>query len=1258
MALPSEGLLTLRDVNIELKKNAEAHITMNDSDVRSLANVPDDSTPISFDDLRGKHIDVKEYIIYEDTKAEQIKELLDFYKGDLSRVALVFDDAVTNIDSLFEEKHKLTKSPYSMTGENVRSAKLCFSACSKLKTISDKLLSGLSNLQYADNMFMNSYNITEIPGRIFSNNPLLETITEKMFWCNPAFGHDIILVNEDVFKDSNIKYIRCDLRNDTSINIINNIPSLIEVTGKMYQGIETPEGFFSGNINLQKAENVFADSDINYVPDNLFSDCPNITSLRGCFKNSLLKEISSNLFKGLYELNDLYECFYNTKITSIPGLLFNDNVVVEDITGCFEAEDVSKATLVNVPDTLFSSFQIVKRVARCFRNQQNIITNLPKLWDREMETYGAYATNCINALNYNEIPKSWGGGASDVKKHTFANKADFDAKKDSLVFTDYIVEFTNGLEGETIQFPTNIGTTPKQIIADKCTSIDNMFKDCTSLTKIEATLFSGMPNVESAVSAFENTAVSGINYSTFLPMTKLAVIDRMFAKLNVTTIASEVMKGFPNVVSARELFAESQLYYFNYDTFFETNTLLEDISGMFSSLKIVSFRFHNEIFYPLVNLKKADYLFKDTTPISSVGADIFIKNTKLTSLKGCFQNTGYAKTANVSTLDALQNMSYCYSYANVKSFPAGMLNSNTNLVDVSFMFNGNSNMTTGDITLFELATKINNFESCFNGCKTYTSALPNAWETHPNANGTDYAKDCINASNYADIPETWGGAKKESIPIEFTSATDFNNRKQQLVDEGKTKGYTYVFPSSVTSISWSGITNMTSTPDKIVATGLTSTTQMFYNCTSLTDISADLFTGCPNITTLEQTFRNTAITKIPDGLLDPLTNLTSVYMMFSGCTNLTYVPENLFKYNTSLNNVNTLFYDCTSLENIPPLFLENSNTVDIGQLYRNTAITRLSKGMIPLKFGTIVTPVDYCSKLVDVDENLFEDFTERTFIRFRFYRCTSLKTIPENLFKDIQLLNLNYMFAGCTSLEYVPDTIFDNFESLESISSCFEECYSLKHIPELWKRDSQITGSKTSYAKYCYDADNYESVPTTYGGPTILKYSNMSSFLNNYSSLIKTYSGNFRNCILELTEATSFEGKSFYSVDLRGTFGKIRFTNGNENVKDFTDLFNGCRYLYNISPALFDYFSFDNASLSGLFRNTCSDYVTNFPDKIVSKIENANNLTSVRECFYNAKGYRGRIPEVWINNPDVEHTWYAYNCTGASNYSSIPSGWK
>lgn len=1257
MALPSEGLLTLRDVNIELKKNAEAHITMNDSDVRSLANVPDDSTPISFDDLRGKHIDVKEYIIYEETKAKQIKELLDFYKGDLSRVALVFDDAVTNIDSLFEEKHKLTKSPYSMTGNNVTSAKLCFCACSKLKTISDKLLSGLTKLQYADNMFMNSYNITEIPGRIFSNNPLLETITEKMFWCNPAFGHDIILVNEDVFKDSNIKYIRCDLRNDTSINIINNIPSLIEVTGKMYQGIETPEWFFSGNINLQKAENVFADSKISYVPENLFSDCPNITSLRGCFKNSLLKEISSNLFKGLYELNDLYECFYNTKITSIPGLLFNDNVVVEDITGCFEVDDVSKATLVNVPDTLFSSFQIVKRVARCFRNQQKIITNLPKLWDREMETYGAYATNCINALNYNEIPKSWGGGASDVKKHTFANKADFDAKKDSLVFTDYIVEFTNGLEGETIQFPTNIGTTPKQIIADKCTSIDNMFKDCTSLTKIESTLFSGMPNVKSAVSAFENTSVSGINYSTFLPMTKLTVIDRMFAKLNVATIASEVMKGFPNVVSAKELFAESQLYYFNYDTFFETNTLLEDISGMFSSLKIVSFRFHNEIFYPLVNLKKADYLFKDTTPISSVGADIFIKNTKLTSLRGCFQNTGYAKTANVSTLDALQNMSYCYSYANVKSFPEGMLNSNTNLVDVSFMFNGNSNMTTGDITLFKLATKINNFESCFNGCKTYTSALPNAWETHPNANGTDYAKGCINASNYADIPETWGGAKKESIIIKFTSAADFVNRRQQLVDEGKTKGYTYVFPSSVTGISWSEITNMTSTPDKIVATGLTSTNMLFGKCTNLTDISPDLFKGCPNIISLSQAFRDTAITKIPDGLFDPLTKLSSLYATFLNCTNLNYVPENLFKYNTKLNNVSSLFHNCTSLENIPPLFLENNNRCDVPNMYSNTGIKRLTKGMLPKDMGseyTSLSPVNNCSKLIEVDENLFEDLTQRTFGDFRFTRCTSLKTIPDNLFKNIVLKNLNHMFNRCTSLEYVSPTIFDNFTTLADISYCFQGCTSLTHIPELWLRDSQIKGAKTNYAYGCINADNYESVPTTYGGLTIKTYGDVDTLQANIGSLISTYRGDLSKILIEITSGDSLYNAFNGKTALKKTPFKIRFTNS--AVINYRSMFASCSALTEVSPKIFSELTLDNSDFYGVFANCTS--LTSIPDELVTQIENTIGFTDVGYCFSGCTKFTGKIPEVWINNSSASHSAYAKNCTGASNYSSIPAGWK
>lgn len=52
MALPSTGSISMSQVNTELKKSATAVISLNDANVRKLANKP--SGTISMNDLRGK----------------------------------------------------------------------------------------------------------------------------------------------------------------------------------------------------------------------------------------------------------------------------------------------------------------------------------------------------------------------------------------------------------------------------------------------------------------------------------------------------------------------------------------------------------------------------------------------------------------------------------------------------------------------------------------------------------------------------------------------------------------------------------------------------------------------------------------------------------------------------------------------------------------------------------------------------------------------------------------------------------------------------------------------------------------------------------------------------------------------------------------------------------------------------------------------------------------------------------------------------
>lgn len=52
MTLPTDGPISLAEVNIELGRPADAPISLNDAEVRALAGKPEG--PISLEDLRGK----------------------------------------------------------------------------------------------------------------------------------------------------------------------------------------------------------------------------------------------------------------------------------------------------------------------------------------------------------------------------------------------------------------------------------------------------------------------------------------------------------------------------------------------------------------------------------------------------------------------------------------------------------------------------------------------------------------------------------------------------------------------------------------------------------------------------------------------------------------------------------------------------------------------------------------------------------------------------------------------------------------------------------------------------------------------------------------------------------------------------------------------------------------------------------------------------------------------------------------------------
>lgn len=196
---------------------------------------------------------------------------------------------------------------------------------------------------------------------------------------------------------------------------------------------------------------------------------------------------------------------------------------------------------------------------------------------------------------------------------------------------------------------------------------------------------------------------------------------------------------------------------------------------------------------------------------------------------------------------------------------------------------------------------------------------------------------------------------------------------------------------------------------------LTSISGMFFGCKSLKSIPADFFVGAEELKQLIGIFNETDIQSIPEGILDPLVNLTNLTAMFNNCTDITEIPENLFAKNTELNILKNVFYG-TSITEIPENLLVNN--VELQQM----------SGV----FGN--------TDLKTIPENLFAN-NPKISSASALFAYTDIEEIPSGLFAGLpELSDINSVFTACDKLRTVPTDIFDNNKKLSDVGCAFAFC--------------------------------------------------------------------------------------------------------------------------------------------------------------------------------------------------------------------------
>ena len=145
-------------------------------------------------------------------------------------------------------------------------------------------------------------------------------------------------------------------------------------------------------------------------------------------------------------------------------------------------------------------------------------------------------------------------------------------------------------------------------------------------------------------------------------------------------------------------------------------------------------------------------------------------------------------------------------------------------------------------------------------------------------------------------------------------------------------------------------------------------------------------------------------------------NLTSLYGMFSGCSELVDVRFiNSVSYNISLNRT---FANCTSLTHVDISTLDTTNVVTTEYCFYGCSKLR-SINMHTNNFGNVTTMeamFSKCSVLKYLDTMYMTTSTNLTNLYGMFNECFELNDIYLGNINTTNVTNMEYMFAYCRNL--------------------------------------------------------------------------------------------------------------------------------------------------------------------------------------------------------------------------------------------------
>ena len=303
------------------------------------------------------------------------------------------------------------------------------------------------------------------------------------------------------------------------------------------------------------------------------------------------------------------------------------------------------------------------------------------------------------------------------------------------------------------------------------TTFFQSFYLCANLNWVPESLFENAEGVTTFEQLFRNSGVTNLPDLVFANNSEITTFrNTLYDCTKLATVSSNIFSGCPKVASFHATFAYNYLFNGPPIGLFDDNTNVTSFYTTFVDNQGLGFtNLPASLFAKCTKVTSFGSTFHGCKYVKEIPPTLFNNNTAATSFIQTFRNCWALVTVPsglfTNNLNVTSFSGAFYTDYGLKNIETNVFPNSNKAIDFSICFYSCTALTNVPTDLFDSCTNMYKTTGLFQGCAAIVSDVPELWDTAKFGNATlaveanhlNTFTGCINAGNYADIPDAWKG---------------------------------------------------------------------------------------------------------------------------------------------------------------------------------------------------------------------------------------------------------------------------------------------------------------------------------------------------------------------------------------------------------------------------------------------------------------------------------------------------------------------